>query len=239
MDMIQDSDFVATVSPPAMASVAAYATALGHEEVKQRLILGPHPVSPLMRYQGEVKERRVIVVGRWMEADEAQKDPHLNMKVLRDFLHTHPDWHTDVIGRGSARLKTFISDWDVDEIRRLSLHDFLAHEQLIECYSRSRIMLCASRFESFHIASAEAVCCGCSVVVGKYPLLASTSWFTTRSSGTLAANRNSSELAKALRHEALEWESGNRCPETISASWTKTLHASNVAQFLAEQTSIA
>lgn len=238
LDMIQDSDFVASVSPPAMDSVADYVTALGHEEVKRKLILVPHPVSPLMQYRGEAKERRVIVVGRWMKPDEAQKDPYLTMKVLRVFLQTHSDWHADVIGRGSARLETFIADWDTNELKRLSVHDFLAHEQLIQCYSRSRILLCASRFESFHIASAEAVCCGCSVVVGKHPLLASTSWFTSRCSGTLAARRNPIELAKALRDEALEWESGNRNPETISSSWTKTLHAPNIARFLAEQAGI-
>lgn len=237
--MIQESDFVASVSPAAMNSVAAYAAALGHEELKQKLILVPHPVSPLMQYRGVVKERRVIVVGRWMKGDDAQKDPYLTMKVLRVFLQAHPDWRADVIGRGSERLKTFIADWDEDESKRIFLHDFLAHEQLIQCYSRSRILLCASRFESFHIASAEAVCCGCSVVVGKHPLLASTSWFTSRFSGTLAANRNPTALAKALRDEAFEWDAGNRCPDAISASWTKSLHASNIAQLLVEQASKA
>lgn len=236
--MIQDSDFVAAVSPPALESVAAYATALDHEQVRKKLILGPHPVSPLMKYRGNLKERRVIVVGRWLKSDESQKDPRLTMKVLSIFLKEHPNWCVDVIGRGSKRLENYKQNWDRGISNRLSLHDFLPHDQLIECYSRSQILLCASRFESFHIASAEALCCGCSVVVGKHPLLASTSWFTTCSSGTLSPNRNSYQLANALRNEALEWERGNRCPEFISTHWSNILHAPNVARFLAKRASL-
>ena len=195
----------------------------------RKLILVPHPVSPLMGYRGEPKERKILVVGRWEKADAAQKDPNLTMKVLGAFLAAFPGWTAEVVGRGSGNLRVLTADWAAAARERLSLSDYLDHAELIQRYTNSRILFCASRYESFHISSAEAVCCGCSVVVARHPLLASTAWFTTESSGTLAPSRRSGDLIKALQTEADQWERGHRAPMAIAAIWSAQLHAPEVA----------
>ena len=231
--MIHHSDAVATVSPPAMKSVIDYAEALKCPDIARKTMVVPHPVSPLMSYHSETKSRKILVVGRWAKEDAPQKDPVRTMEVLHDFLHSMPEWSAEVIGRESDMLAVHTSAWSPSARERLTFRSFLDHTQLNKCYSTSRILLCASRFESFHIASAEAVCCGCSVVVGKHPLLASTSWFTTHGSGTLAKSRNRKDLGAALRHEAIQWENGQRLPHEIATFWSEKLHASRVAKVLA------
>ena len=231
--MIHHSDAVATVSPPAMKSVIDYAEALKCPDIAQKTMVVPHPVSHLMSYHSETKSRKILVVGRWAKEDAPQKDPVRTMEVLHDFLHSMPKWSAEVIGRESDMLAVHTSAWSPSARDRLTFRSFLDHTQLNKCYSTSRILLCASRFESFHIASAEAVCCGCSVVVGKHPLLASTSWFTIHGSGTLAKSRNRKDLGAALCHEAIQWENGQRLPHQIATFWSEKLHASRVAKVLA------
>ncbi len=233
--MINTSGYVAAISPAAMKSISDYAYAMNCDDIVSKLVLCPHPVSPFLRYRGEKKERRVVVVGRWTKEDAGQKNPNLTLKVLRNFLHKMPGWQAEVIGKGSDRLRTQTHDWNEGVKVRIVFREFIDHKQLIKSYVSSRILLCASRYESFHIASAEAVCCGCTIVVGKHPLLASTAWFTTHSSGTLAESRNETDLTRAIHTEALQWENGNRIPETIASFWSNTLHATKIACNLASR----
>lgn len=236
LEMINESDAVAAVSPPAMESLAAYARALGCPEVVGKLIVVPHPVSPAMAYQGEFKQKRVIVVGRWGPEDAVQKDPQRTLEVLGRFLDRMPDWTAEVIGKYSATHAPLTSHWSRKTQDRLKLTDFLEHGALRERYATSRIILCASRFESFHIASAEAVCSGCSVVLGAHPLLGSTAWFTTLDSGTLAPSRSSDDLVEALFRESQCWDAGERSGENIASAWTQRLHAPIMAAVLLRAT---
>jgi hypothetical protein len=65
-----------------------------------------------------------------------------------------------------------------------------------------------------HIASAEAVCAGCSVVGPAE--IASMQEYTLNQSGTVAITRGVNDLLDALLAEANEWDSGNRNPTYIS-----------------------
>ena len=233
--MIDVSDHVAAVSPPAAASVKRYASALGVPEVAKKVIVLPHPVSSLMRAAPLAKEQRVIVVGRWTATDEAQKDPAMLMQVLGDFLAQRPSWQAEVIGRESSALASRCSGWDPDAVSRVSFSAPMRRSELTERYARSRIIFCPSRFESFHISSGEALCCGCSVVVADHPLLASTGWFTSDHSGTLAPERTRNALSAALLAEASLWDEGARDPGTIATNWSHRLHAGSVAKSLLAQ----
>lgn len=232
LTMMNECDHLAAISPPALESIRAYAVGLERPDVAAKLTLVPHPVSPAMKSHDEPRENRLLVVGRWGKSDAAQKDPKLTLRVIHDFLRNHDAWQAQIVGPEAASLSSLCGSWKSDQRDRLVLTDFIHHGELRDLYARSKILLCCSRFESFHIASAEAVCCGCSVVVADHPLLASTAWFTTRESGTLAKSRTRTDLVKALLDESRAWESGQRSAAFISSVWTKELHAANIGHDL-------
>lgn len=233
LEMMADCEAIAAVSPPAMESMADFACALGRPDVAKKMIVVPHPVSSEMTYGGETKTNHLLVVGRWGKADETQKDPQLTMKVLSGFLEREPTWTAEIIGPEATALTKLTDSWNSETASRLTLTDFIPHNELRQRYATSKISLCASRYESFHIASAEAVCSGCSVVVGKHPNLAATAWFTTRNSGTLASSRSQYDLLDALISEVSEWQTGNRLPATMSSDWNNELHCDRIARSLA------
>ncbi len=227
--MMDESDLVATVSPPAGESITRYAHALGRPGVAAKVITVPHPVSPQFSYSGQPKQNRVLCVGRWLPSDHHQKDPETLIRVALAFLKAHGDWTFEIIGRGAEALAQGIQGKPESLRNRLILTEQLDRKALCDHYLISRILFCPSRFESFHISSAEALCCGCSVVVADHPLLASTAWFTTRDSGTLAKSRTVASLTEALFTEAAAWQEGRRDAMPISTGWCHTLHANQVA----------
>lgn len=230
LEMFSEADGIAATSPAAMNSISRYLRGLKRADLVEKLIVVPHPVLAGMDYHGERKEKRVLVVGRWAKEDQAQKNPQCAMNVLGKFLASKPDWTAEVVGRFSGHLNEFTSSWLPNCMERLTLTEAMSHTDLMEKYAKSSILLCPSRYESFHIPSAEAVCSGCSVVVGSHVLLEPVAWFTSESSGTLAESNGTSDLTAALLSEAEEWENGSRDPYQISAIWKDRLHAPSVAE---------
>lgn len=232
LEMMDEGNLVAAVSPAAAESIRRYANALGRPSVADKVITVPHPVSPEFTYKGEPKQNRVVSVGRWLASDHHQKDPETLIQVALGFLRSHHDWEFEVIGNGATALSLLVPETPKSERMRLILTERLERDELLAHYRKSRILLCPSRFESFHISSAEALCSGCSIVVVDHPLLASTGWFTTRDSGTLAASREPSDMIAALHLEVTAWETGKRSAQAISSTWSTDLHASCVASHL-------
>lgn len=234
VEMMAECDVLAAVSPPALDSMAVFAQALGRPDVAGKLRVVPHPVSSQMTYGGEEKINHLIIVGRWGKEDQPQKDPQLTLKVLHRFLGELSDWTAEIIGPEATGLESLVGDWKQETRERLTFTNFIPHAKLRQRYATSKISLCASRFESFHIASAEAVCSGCSVVIASHPNLASTAWFTTRNSGTIARSRKIDDLVEALKEEAHAWHCGKRQPKEISARWQDELHCDRIARSIAD-----
>lgn len=229
LTMMNECDILAAVSPPAESSIKSYVEGLGRPEISGKLIVIPHSVAAEMIYCGENKQNHLLVVGRWGSEDSPQKDPQMTVEVVAEFLMSHPDWTAEIIGPKANSLSSLTSKFDEFLGNRLNLCNFIPHADLRTKYATSRILLCASRYESFHIASAEAICCGCSVVVARHPLLASTAWFATRNSGTLAKYRTVASLSEALQGEVMAWGEGRRDAMRISMEWSEVLHAHQVA----------
>lgn len=229
--MLEESDLLAAVSPPAAESIRNYLSALGSPAASKLVVL-PHPVIPRMNYEGRPKAKRVVCVGRWLEEDWHQKDPKMMLDALSAFLVRSPDWKAEVIGRGSSKLAELIRAGTDLPLERVTFTERLGREELVARYLVAEILFCPSRFESYHISSAEALCCGCSIVVADHPLLASTCWFTTRNSGTIASRRSVSDIVEALCIEARKWESGERLPRSIASEWSGILHSRSVASRL-------
>ena len=94
----------------------------------------------------------------------------------------------------------------------------------------SLIFYSPSAFESFGIAAAESLCCGCSVVAAKSVSMVSFEWFVSEGSGRLASGDSPEHHVDSLLDELTAWDSGTRDPESISDIWCSRLHADKVAE---------
>lgn len=192
----------------------------------------PHPVS--LRDLGfkegiQARENRVVAVGRW---HEHQKNFPLLLAVLGRFLRIHPEWRAEIIGQLPENAKDQVRRLIDDGRDRLQLRGVVPHEEIGTIYWASKIFLITSRHESFNIAAAEALCCGCSVV-GPVEI-ASTEYFAGTSSGTVAPRRRAVHLVDALCTEAEHWSAGSRAPEQIAAYWRQEVGAESVSRRLLE-----
>jgi glycosyltransferase involved in cell wall biosynthesis len=186
----------------------------------------PHPVNEdILRYNGAPKENRIMTVGRW---DTVQKDFPMLQKILRKFLQNHPDWEATIVGKNIP--EDFLAPQRGTEEwrRRVTCHENLSHERLAAEYSRSKIYLIVSRYESFCIAAAEALCCGCSVV-GSCDVPTSF-YFAETESGAVAEPRTPEAFLEKLDSEVAAWAQGRRDPSAIAAIWKDRVGRSAVAR---------
>jgi glycosyltransferase involved in cell wall biosynthesis len=185
-----------------------------------RVVTIAHPVNTteMRLLPGDCKENVVVAVGRW---NDAQKDWPLLFAIARRFLSIRPDWKIVVIGRLPC-----LSEKDRRELvsleNRLILSGPLEHQQLSDWNRKAKIYLMTSYYESFNIAAAEALCCGCSVVGPSQ--IASSSYFASRESGTPSYQRSPDHMTDALIAEVDEWGTGQRDPAKISQASLQTSH---------------
>jgi glycosyltransferase involved in cell wall biosynthesis len=189
--------------------------------LKKRIEVIPHPVNEdTIRYTDSPKENRVITVGRW---NAFQKDYPLLRKVLQGFLQRHPDWQATVVGKGALR-NSSQEEWE----NRITYHEKLTQEELAAEYSRSKIYLMVSRYESFCIAAGEALCCGCSVVGSSD--VPSSYYFAKTESGDVATPRTAKAFLEALDRELACWSTGKRNPATIAAVSRQRMGSHTIAR---------
>ena len=149
---------VAVETPHATALWKSLATRLGADPSKIQCV--PHPIqtdiftlAPAIQ-----KKNQIISVGRW---ESYQKNLPLLLKTLRAFLDKNPTWTSLVIGSGLPPKSphpqiTFFPPTDPTHLA---------------CYMQeSKIFLFSSRYESFGLAAAEALCCGCRLAEHDNPL---------------------------------------------------------------------
>jgi len=125
------------------------ATRLGADPVKIHCV--PHPIqTDIFKFDPAIqKKNQIISVGRW---DSYQKNLPLLLKNLRVFLNKNPTWTSLVIGSG---LPTKSPHPRITFLPPLSPPDLARHMQ------ESKVFFFSSRYESFGLAAAEAVACGC------------------------------------------------------------------------------
>lgn len=225
---LQAADCIGAVSPIAVERVQRYCRRLGGESLARRVALVPAPVSQYFEFKEWTKERQIIAVGRWGIRD-AVKRPELLMRTLEYVLATVPDVKAVVAGRHPERLIALMNTWNTGLRTRVTATGVLRNDQLREHYCRSQVSICSSRSESFHIASAEAVCCGCSVVGPDIPTLPGIRYFASKNSGTLSEGESPEAIGRAVLEELALWDAGQRDPVVISREWTAELHADKVA----------
>jgi glycosyltransferase involved in cell wall biosynthesis len=113
----------------------------------------PHPIqTDIFKLDPAIqKKNQIISVGRW---DSFQKNLPLLLKTLRAFLDKNPAWTSLVVGSGLPTKSPH---------PRITFLPSLPSLDLAHYMQESKIFLFSSRYESFGLAAAEAVACGCLV----------------------------------------------------------------------------
>lgn len=181
----------------------------------------------------KIKTNTILAIGRW--DDILYKRPHFLMETLELAMPSIPNWTVEIYGN----IPDFMKDWHKKLSHQLQsqilLKGYIPNTQLQEKFATSKISLCTSRSEGTHIASAEAVCAGCSIV-GPYkiPLLNCLKWYSSHNSGLLSPKDTPESLAQTLIEETQNWETETRNSEEISTYWQKELLATNSCKKIIE-----
>lgn len=222
------ADITGVVSSLGAERIAKYLKFFGREDLAERVRVIPHPVSPAMSYNGTTKEKAIIAIGRWDAI--AHKNGPLLLQALNLALQKHPDYVAWIIGGGENVLAPIINGFSKDISGRIQLLGPRSHHELPQWLSRSQILACSSNYESFHIASGEALCCGCSLVGPGLRSAPAILDFVAQGHGTNCAHYSVHGMADAIDAEITNWQEGKRNPFDISAIWCAKLHSQNVVQ---------
>jgi len=177
----------------------------------------PHPVqTPLFQFTPEDRKmNRVVAAGRW---NSYQKNLPALLESLRLFLRASPEWEAEIVGHGLPHNSA---------IPRCRFFPNEAPASLAERFRSAKILLFSSRYESFHLAGAEALTAGCSVV--GTPETVSRQYFSSFFSPS-TGTEGSRCLAADLLEERDAWDRGQRAPEQISALAAGEFSAGAVAE---------
>ena len=195
-----------------------------HADPMPLVVTVPHPVdTEQMGFSpGESKHNQVIAIGRW---DDAVKGWPLLKSIAERFLKIAPEWSLVVAGPGAeAHGKNLEARFP----GRFTMLGRLEHEQLNAQLRSSKIYLLTSHSETFNIAGAEALCCGCSIVGPSQ--IPSSAYFAGNESGTVSYLRNEEHMTDALMAEVDEWKNKRRDPSLISSRWIRELGFESVAK---------
>lgn len=219
------ADVIGIESPRAAERLCALLAQLGSTELAARVRVLPHPVQDMFQPNPTaVKQRKIIAVGRW---DSHFKNAPLLVKTLALALAAERDAQAAIVGPGETELLRLVERLGTDVRGRIHVTGLLSAAALRGELETAQVLLVTSRRESFHLASAEALCCGCSVAGP--PQIASMCFFTRRASGTVAVVYDAPALVGAVRRELAAWRDGARDPAAISREWRSIVGARAVA----------
>jgi glycosyltransferase involved in cell wall biosynthesis len=232
---LECADVIGALTPFASSNLKNYLRFYRKGALADRVQLVPHAVTTNMGYEGETKEKRIVVIGRWAPEDRWKKHPEFVVPALARALCERPDYSAVVVGAEAKGLEVEFADLVAKTRGSLSFVEFIPNDEIAILLRSSSISFCASRNESFHIATAEALCCGCSVVSHDSDSVASMRYFVDEGrSGALAESYTIEGLAEVLLEECGQWDAGGRDPRAISRKWTELLHADRVAGKIVE-----
>ncbi|WP_353415593.1 glycosyltransferase family 4 protein [Haloferula helveola] len=224
---LAQGDWIAAVSPLAAERYRAYCGRFGNG-LEERVVFVPHPVDPRFTDDDSGKQERIVAIGRW--DDERQKRTSMLIEVMDRLLVQDLEVEIDLVGSRGPALTEWHRGLGASLKERVVLHGRKTSDEIAALLRPARISYCPSAFESFHIASAEALCCGCTVVAGRSVSLASFEWFVSDGDGRQAETNDAAGHLAALKAELVDWRVGRRQPADISSRWSARLHAPNVAR---------
>lgn len=188
----------------------------------------PTPVASHFCESSEEKEYKVVCVGRWTDEDiDAVKRPEFCILTAQELVRMDPDVRVEIYGRTGRTIESIYESTEIGK-SRIELKGYANNQDLPAIYQRSMVSYCTSRSEGTHIASAEALCCGCSIAAPPRPQLGIIHWYTSRDSGTVASEDTPESLASAVLTELHSWREGRRSSSRIAAAWQSSFHVDKV-----------
>ena len=183
------------------------------------------PVASHFVYDGTLKEERIVCVGRWSDdsVDEIKR-PEFLRKVAECFVELCEHVPFEIYGRYGETMSRWYEALPEPKKARIKLMGPVPNEQLVAIYKRSMVCICPSRSEGTHIASAEALNCGASIVVGPRPQLGVLHWYIDLGDGTIAAEDTPASMAQAIVDELNCWRRGERNPQKIAEAFNGNFH---------------
>lgn len=178
------------------------------------------------------KEKKVVCVGRWSEADMFQKRPIFLIDTIHCLLEKDSETVVEVYGKVGPAMLDRYEKLPTMVKERTRLMGFIEGRSLPDLYSAAMISLCPSRYESTHLASLEALCCGCSVVTVPRAETNVVQWYTSYDSGTVAEEDTPESLADAILTELQLWENGQRDPKRFATFFQNMVHVDKIVQRL-------
>jgi glycosyltransferase involved in cell wall biosynthesis len=149
------------------------------------------------------------------------------IKSLITALGRFPEYRAHIVG---TNMETISDELHRRPSEQIVLEGFRPHADLLRLLMQSQIFFLPSRSESFNIAAAEALCCGCSVVAPTH--IPTANWFCGYESGTVANKYAVGGLADSLTTEMRLWMSGRRDPFAIAERWMEEVGVRQCAQRL-------
>lgn len=218
---------VITTSPPVQEILRHHY--LYGAAIADKVQIMPCPVARECAYDGTPKEPLILFIGRW--DDPEPKRPEYMMAALDELFgplaaELPAGTKVDICGTLTPELRAWHAALPESARTAITLVGYVDNALLPTYYNRASVLACPSRHESTHIVSAEALCCGASVVVSprsrELPVVC---WYTTRESGRIAKQDTPRSFAEAIRDELLVWQKGQRNPRHIASSWQPVFHA--------------
>lgn len=195
-------------------------------KIADKIQIMPAPIAPHFQHIPQnKKECKVVCIGRWSDdAADNVKRPEYLIQVAKHVTQQHQNVIIEIYGRLGSKMIQMHENIPEEQRKRVHLMGYANNADLCKIYNSAQISICPSYSESTHIASCEALCCGCSVVVPPTERHQVLQWYTTHNSGTLSQEDTPESMAKAIHQELILWEQGQRAPQEIASFWQDIFH---------------
>jgi glycosyltransferase involved in cell wall biosynthesis len=224
---IELSDGAIIESPDALSNLNFFLAYWGRSDLIKKNHFIPNPVTPeFVEGQVGAKENIVVSHGRW--DDFTVKNTFIMMETIVEFLQNRLDYRAVIFGSGTELIKSSIKDVPQEVADRISISGYVEHEKVKDILRNAKVLFVPSRWESFSIAAAEAVCTGCSIV--GTPVEALRYQSMQGFSGSISATFDKKAILAALLQDANKWDQGKYDQEKIAAYWRPILNRKSVAK---------
>lgn len=176
---------------------------------------------------GTVKSNSIVSVGQWWRY---QKNAPLLAQTIINSLKLISTISWIVVGDGVNFVKNIFENGSPLSAQQKNQVNFIPQinsKQLLELYSKSKIIFFPSRQEGFPNTLCEALCCGCSFIgpgmIQSFRYCEENGWGVTF---------NQNNPIPAIQSELNLWENELRLPQNIASECARKFHRINVAHTL-------
>jgi hypothetical protein len=207
-------DRVVVCSPGARANLLAFFRFHRAEELARRLTVAPYPVEPDFETAPISSERadQILAIGRWADP---QKAGGVLAAAIGAFIRGGGRARVLLVGSGGETMFAPLTIRFPGQVEYLGV---ALPDRVRELLDQSRVLICTSWWESGPIVATEALLRGCSLV-GPASIPTFRQYCSEGGCGTVYHRASPRFIAAALQDELRAWETGNRDPHDIAASW--------------------